>query len=108
MVPDASSVRMTNRAKALGIALLLLNVADLVITFIVLGRGGVELNPLSAWLIEQKLIIPIKIGICLWIAFSVFFLERSVNKLQFKVLAVVTGIYAFVVTWNCVMLLWRH
>lgn len=108
MVPAPERTWMNPWAKVLGVLLLILNIADLIVTFIVLGRGGVELNPISAWLIQFKLIIPLKIGICLWILYSVMFIHRSVNKLQFWVLSGVTGIYAFVVIWNCVMLFLRH
>lgn len=44
-------------------ALFLLNMADVFTTQMVLNRGGIELNPLSAWLIEQGLLAHAKVAV---------------------------------------------
>lgn len=83
-------------------SLFVLNVLDLVTTFQVFEAGGYEANPLSQWLLDYHLLIPVKLGIAGGIAVSVW---RDRNKeviprRDLIALYTATVVYMGVVGWN--------
>lgn len=85
------------------VALLTLNLADVLTTQLVLGRGGIELNPLSAWLIDNGMLVHAKMAVASFIAVAaaVMAATRRVSS----VLAPVVAYYVIVVGSNTVQLL---
>lgn len=86
----------------LGVAILLLNMGDVITTQMTLARGAVEINPLSAWLIEHGMLGPTKIAVAAFIAVAA--LAVSSRRRLSVPLSVVAGIYATVVMGNTVQL----
>ena len=85
------------------VAILILNLGDILTTNAVLARGGVEVNPLSAWLIEQNLLAPAKIGLSAFIAVGAAAVAGH-RRLSTR-LAIVAGIYLAVVMGNSLQLI---
>ena len=85
------------------VAILMLNLGDILTTQAVLARGGVEVNPLSAWLIEHDLLAPAKIGLSAFIAVAAICV--SGHRRVSTRLALVAGLYLGVVMANSVQLL---
>lgn len=87
------------------VAILVLNIADVLTTQAVLARGGVEVNPLSAWLIEHDMLAPAKVGLSAFIAVAAA--AAAAHRRLSTHLATVAGIYLAVVLGNAFQLL-RH
>ena len=85
------------------VAILVLNVGDVLTTQASLARGGVEVNPLSRWLIEYSLLAPAKIGLAAFIAVAAAAVPSG-RRLSTR-LAIVAGIYVAVVLGNSVQLI---
>ena len=85
------------------VAILLLNIADVLTTRSSLARGGVELNPLSAWLIHNGILTNAKVAIAAFIgvAAAAASSRRRVSNLLFMV----AGFYFVVVASNGIQLL---
>lgn len=87
----------------LGVAILVLNVADVLTTQMTMARGAVEVNPVSAWLIEQGILAPTKIAVAAFIAVAAA--AVSSRRTLVVPLSVVAAIYLAVVTSNGLTLL---
>lgn len=72
----------------------ILGVADWVTTQKVLERGGTELNPVAAILLDVGLLLPTKIGLA---AIVIVLASRSQKSAH---LIVVIGLYVIIVAWN--------
>jgi hypothetical protein len=84
-------------------ALLLLNVLDVLTTQVSLAKGGVELNPLSRWLIDNGMLAHAKVSVTAFIAVAATAASNSWRVSQ--LLARVTGFYILVVGANAGQLL---
>lgn len=84
------------------VAILLLNVADVLTTNTVLARGGIEMNPLSRWLIDLGMLAHTKISVAAFIgvAAAAASTRRRVSNLLFMV----AGFYFVVVASNALQL----
>lgn len=80
------------------VALLVLNLADVLTTNMVLARGGTELNPLSAWLISNDVLLHTKMGVASFIAVAAAVV--AMNRRVSTVLAPVVAYYLVVVASN--------
>ncbi len=85
------------------VAILLLNVLDVLTTQMSLARGGIELNPLSRWLIENEMLPHTKISVAAFIAVAAA--AASTTRRVSSLLWMVAGFYAVVVSINGVQLL---
>ncbi len=85
------------------VAILILNLADILTTDAVLARGGVEVNPLSAWLIEQNLLASAKIGLSAFIAVAAA--AVAAHRRLSPRLAIVAGLYLAAVMGNSLQLI---
>ncbi|HVL27859.1 MAG TPA: DUF5658 family protein [Acidimicrobiales bacterium] len=85
------------------VAILLLNVFDVLTTETMLARGGTEMNPLSAWLIHNEILPHTKLSVCAFIAVAAAAAagRRRVSNL----LMMVASFYLVVVAGNSVQLL---
>ena len=81
------------------IALFVLNGLDLVLTYWALALGASEGNPLAVWLIETKMGIVLKLGICL-IAVAGLYVRPKTTVLQLCATWFTVGIYALVCVLN--------
>jgi hypothetical protein len=86
----------------LGVAILVLNVADVLTTQMTMARGAVEVNPISAWLIEHGILAPTKIAVAAFIAVAA--LAVSGRRRLLVPLSAVAGIYTAVVISNSLQL----
>ncbi|MDQ4096892.1 MAG: DUF5658 family protein [Actinomycetota bacterium] len=84
-------------------ALLLLNVLDVLTTQASLANGGVELNPLSRWLIDNGMLAHAKVSVTAFIAVAAA--AASNNRRVSELLARVTAFYILVVGANAVQLM---
>lgn len=91
------------RAKGV-IALFVLNALDLVLTYTALAMGATEGNPLAVWLIETKLGIILKMGICL-IAVAGLLVRPKTTVLMLCATWFTVGIYALVCILNLATIL---
>jgi len=87
----------------LAVALLLLNLADVLSTRTVLAMGGTEVNPLSRWLIDQGLLAPVKVLIVGFVAVAAH--AASTRRQVSAALGAVVAIYAGVVASNVLQIL---
>lgn len=85
------------------VAILFLNIADVFTTQTSLARGGVELNPLSAWLIDNGILAHTKVSVAAFIAVGA--IAASSYRRVSGLLMMVAGFYAVVVGGNTVQLL---
>lgn len=85
------------------VAILLLNVLDVVTTQHMLARGGTELNPLSARLIEVGMLPVTKVSVAGFIAVAA--VAATSRKRVSTLLMLVAGFYLAVVTGNSLQLL---
>jgi hypothetical protein len=80
------------------VLLLVLNVADIVLTRVLLGRGGVEMNPVAEALLASNLAVVTKLGIVA--ALAVRFVRHGPKVITLCALWLVVGVYTFVVVLN--------
>jgi hypothetical protein len=85
------------------VAILLLNMGDVITTQMSMARGGVEINPLSGWLIENGMLASAKIAVVTFIA--VASAAASTRRRLSTPLAMVAGFYVAVVAGNGLQLL---
>jgi hypothetical protein len=85
------------------VVILVLNILDVVSTQMSLSRGGIELNPLSGWLISNGILAHAKLSVAAFIAVaaSAAPTRRRVSSLLFMV----AGFYGVVVMINAVQLM---
>ncbi|MEW6153811.1 MAG: DUF5658 family protein [Actinomycetota bacterium] len=85
------------------VAILVLNIGDIVSTEMSMARGGIEINPLSGWLIENGVLTHTKMSVVAFIAVAAAAAagHRKVSNL----LWMVAGFYFVVVGANTVQLL---
>jgi hypothetical protein len=88
------------------VAILLLNVADVVTTQTMLGRGGAELNPLSGWLIQNGILGSGKLAVAAFIGVAA--IAASSRRRVSNLLMMVASFYFVVVAGNAVQLLRVH
>jgi hypothetical protein len=84
------------------VAILLLNVADVITTQMSLSRGGVELNPLSGWLIDNGMLAPVKVSVAAFIV--VAGIAAASRRRVSSLLMPVAVLYVVVVGANAVQL----
>ncbi len=84
-------------------AILLLNMGDVITTELSMARGGIELNPLSGWLIENGLLVEAKVSVVAFIAVAAA--AASDQRRLSTALAIVAGFYSAVVGGNGLQLL---
>ncbi|MGH9225871.1 MAG: DUF5658 family protein [Acidimicrobiales bacterium] len=84
-------------------AILVLNIGDIISTDMSMARGGQEVNPVSGWLIENDLLPHAKMSIIAFIAVAAVaaHAHRKISNLLFMV----AGFYFVVVGANSVQLL---
>ena len=80
------------------VAILLLNVLDVVTTQHALALGGTEMNPLSQWLIHNGILAHAKVAMAAFIAVAAA--AASSRRRVSSLLMVVAGFYAMVVAGN--------
>ena len=80
------------------VSIFLLNVADVITTQMMLARGGTELNPLSAWLIDNGALVTAKMALVSFIAVAAA-AASPVRRLSHP-LGIVASIYVIVVALN--------
>ncbi len=78
------------------VALAVLNVADVITTRLLLGRGGIELNPIADRLLRSNLALVVKLGIV--IVLGAHFIRRRPSLNVVCTMWMVVGVYALVVT----------
>jgi hypothetical protein len=85
------------------VVILALNILDVLTTQMSLTRGGIELNPLSGWLISNGILPHAKVSVAAFIAVaaSAAGTHRRVSNLLFMV----AGFYGVVVMINAVQLM---
>lgn len=84
------------------VAILLLNVADVITTQMSLARGGVELNPLSGWLIENGMLPHAKVALASFIVVGA--IAAASGRRVSTLLMPVAAFYVIVVATNAVQL----
>src|SRR5262249_60501854 len=84
------------------VAILVLNVLDVLTTQMSLAKGGVELNPLSAWLIHNGILPHAKIGIAAFIGVAA--IVASTRRRVSTLLMMVAAFYFVVVSGNALQL----
>lgn len=87
------------------VAILILNIADVVTTNSALARGGVELNPLSAWLIHNGILANSKVAIAAFIGVAAA--AASSRRRVSNLLMMVAAFYFVVVASNALQLLFH-
>jgi hypothetical protein len=85
------------------VAILLLNMGDVITTQMSMARGGVEINPLSGWLIENGMLAHTKISVAAFIAVAAA--AASTSWKVSKLLVMVAGFYFLFVGANVAQLL---
>ncbi len=87
------------RAELVALGLLfVLNVADVVITRLLLDRGGVELNPLADRLLASNTTLVVKVGIV--VALAVRALRQPPRLIVVCFIWLVVGIYVLAIALN--------
>jgi hypothetical protein len=95
-VGDAAELR---RAAFAGLVLLVLfNVADVVLTEMLLRRGGLELNPVADYLLSSRLALVVKLIIVGALFVDVW--RRGIRVITLCLLWLVVGVYFTVVVVN--------
>ncbi len=85
------------------VAILLLNIADVLTTQHALALGGAELNPLSGWLISNGMLAHTKISVAAFIGVAA---AAAPTARRFSTpLTMVAGFYLVVVAGNSIQLL---
>lgn len=87
------------------ILILLFNIFDIILTYWAISKGASEANPLMAWLVETKWMIPLKISIATFIVYAA---DRHREKTNMAVLCstwLIAGVYACVVLVNLMTLM---
>ncbi|MFP5318244.1 MAG: DUF5658 family protein [Acidimicrobiia bacterium] len=87
----------------LAVAILVLNVFDVLTTQSMLARGGTEMNPLSARLIENGILPHTKISVAAFI--TVAAIAAAGHRRVSNLLLMVAGFYFVVVAGNAIQLL---
>ena len=85
------------------VVILVLNVLDVLTTQSSLARGGIELNPVSGWLITNGILPHAKISIAAFIAVAAS--AASTHRRVSNLLFMVAGFYGVVVMINAVQLM---
>lgn len=85
------------------VALLAFNLADVLTTQSVLARGGVELNPVSAWLIDAGALAHVKMAVASFIAVAAA--ATASSRRVSTLMAPIVAFYLIVVANNVVQLL---
>jgi hypothetical protein len=85
------------------VAILVLNVLDVLTTHESLARGGQELNPLSGWLIQNGILAHTKISVAAFIGVAA--IAASTRRRLSTLLMMVAGFYLVVVSGNSIQLL---
>lgn len=90
----------------IAVALLVLNVCDVVLTKLILARGGAEGNPLMAGLMEGTM-APLGVkALCAATAGILLFMCPPDSRFANKGAATVAGLYLGVIAWNASLLGW--
>jgi hypothetical protein len=85
------------------VAILLLNIFDVLTTQSALAKGGVELNPLSGWLISNGILAHAKVSVAAFIGVAAA--AASNSKRVSNLLMMVAAFYGVVVAGNAIQLL---
>ncbi len=83
--------------------LIALNIADLITTHAVLGRGGAESNPVMQMFVTDLLRASLVKGLCLALVIALVLRTRRPGRVALT-LGAVNVWYAIVVGWNCAVL----
>lgn len=78
-----------------------LNVFDVVITFIAISRGASEGNPLSAWLITTRALVPLKLGVSAFAAWGLL-RKEPITLWTLCIAWAVIGIYSLTAALNTI------
>jgi hypothetical protein len=95
--PASSAERRRAALVALGL-LLVLNVADVVVTRLLLDRGGVELNPVADELLASNLALVTKVLVVALL--TVHVVRQAPRLIVLCFMWLVVGVYLFVVVIN--------
>ena len=85
------------------VAILLLNIADVLTTQSALSKGGMELNPLSGWLIHNGILAHAKISVAAFIGVAAA--ASSTRRRVSTLLMMVAMFYGVVVAGNSIQLI---
>jgi hypothetical protein len=100
------SAQATARRLQLAVALVVLNLADVLLTLAILGRGGVESNPVMRGLMAGFAApIGLKLGVAT-LAGGLLLCCPADSKFADRAAAAVVGTYVAVVAWNASLLGW--
>ena len=94
---------MDKKTKALAIIAMMLNLFDAWSTLFILDRGGVEVNPLMAYVIEAS---P-----CLFISVKIILFGLAIvilAKFRPVVLKWIVALYGLLAVWHCYLLVKIH
>ena len=92
---EAASAELRRAGLTAIVLLAMLNVADVVITRLLLARDGVELNPVADRLLASNLALVTKLGIVA--ALAIHFVRNGPRLSTVALMWLVTGIYVCVV-----------
>lgn len=82
-------------------ALLILNIADIVITILAIRAGATEGNPLAAFLINTHAIYPLKVLVPGVVVFGAYWKKgEAIDELAVRRLWFILGIYALTIVVN--------
>ena len=85
------------------VAILLLNILDVLTTREALARGGQELNPVSGWLIQNGILAHAKISVAAFIGVAA--IVASTRRRISTLLMMVAAFYFVVVSGNAIQLI---
>lgn len=91
--------------------IMVMNVLDVVTTSMVLRRGGVEANPISAFLIEYRVLWVAKFLVPCWILLFAYIGRARRDRVDERLYAAVwfvAGLYSMIVVSNALVLLFRY
>jgi hypothetical protein len=92
------------------VVIAVLNVIDLITTYVAISHGAHEGNPVVAWMISSHVVVLAKIGLCGSLIFGVITARnrrRRVSLLSLCMAWAVVGVYSLVVVINS-LTVWSH
>ena len=101
----------TQRARYVAVVTIaVLNVFDLITTYVAISMGAHEANPIVAWMISSRFIIVAKVLVCGALIFGALFANRRRLRVTLPGLCIawaVVGVYSLVVLLNTLNVLSR-
>ena len=111
VVPEIERRDATQRARYIAVvAIAVLNIFDIITTYVAISMGAHEGNPIVAWMISSKFIIFAKILTCGALIFGALLASQRRRRVTLPGLCIawaVVGVYALVVALNTLNVLSR-